>query len=166
MNSHPSKTAADPVIRVCDAGERDALRTLVLESFDGVTLEQDIEEALGILHGHDWRWRKARHVDDDLAAYPAGVFVAVIGDTLVGCVTTRIDTEAGRGRIPNLAVAKEWRGRGLGRRLIEFALDGFRRHGLTYAVIETMAQNEIGAHLYPSCGFVEVARQIHYARRL
>lgn len=34
------------------------------------------------------------------------------------------------------------------------------------AVIETMAQNEAGQHRYPACGFVEVARQVHYARRL
>ena len=58
------------------------------------------------------------------------------------------------------------RGKGLGRRLIEHALDYFRREGLVYAVIETMAQNAIGEHLYPACGFQEVARQIHFARRL
>jgi len=45
-------------------------------------------------------------------------------------------------------------------------LDYFRREGLAYAMIETMAQNEAGQHLYPACGFVEVARQIHFARRL
>ena len=71
-----------------------------------------------------------------------------------------------RSRIPNLAVAAEFRGQGLGRRLIEHALDYFRREGLAYAVIETMAQNEAGQGLYPSCGFVEVARQIHFARKL
>jgi len=29
-----------------------------------------------------------------------------------------------------------------------------------------MEGNEIGEHLYPSCGFVEVARQIHFALKL
>jgi hypothetical protein len=29
-----------------------------------------------------------------------------------------------------------------------------------------MAQNPVGNHLYPACGFVEVARQVHFARRL
>jgi hypothetical protein len=33
-------------------------------------------------------------------------------------------------------------------------------------VIETMAQNAVGQHLYPACGFVEVARQAHFARKL
>jgi hypothetical protein len=33
-------------------------------------------------------------------------------------------------------------------------------------MIETMAGNEVGQHLYPSCGFTEVARQIHFAMKL
>ena len=118
----------------------------------------------GILHGHDWRWRKSRHIDEDVAAHPDGIFVAAAGNQVAGYITTRIDREAGKGRIPNLAVAPEFRGQGLGRRLIEHALDYFQREGLAYAMIETMAQNEIGQHLYPACGFVEVARQIHFAR--
>jgi len=58
------------------------------------------------------------------------------------------------------------RGRGIGRALIEHALESFRQEGLELAVIETMASNPAGQSLYPSCGFVEVGRQIHYARRL
>ena len=60
----------------------------------------------------------------------------------------------------------EARGQGLGRRLIEHALAHFRAAGMTIAKIETLEQNPIGRHLYPSVGFVEVARQIHYAMAL
>jgi len=143
-----------------------AIKQLTLDSFAGVTLEQNVEDKLGQLHGHDWRWRKARHLDEDAAVHPAGIFVAELQGRIVGYITTRLDPEAGRGRIPNLAVASELRGQGLGRQLIEHALDYFRREGLVYAMIETMAQNEIGNRLYPSCGFIEVARQVHFARRL
>ena len=59
----------------------------------------------------------------------------------------------------------EARGQGLGRRLIEHALAHFRAAGMTIAKIETLEQNAVGRHLYPSVGFVEVARQIHYAMR-
>jgi hypothetical protein len=38
----------------------DAIKRLTVESFVGVSLEQNVEEAFGVLHGHDWRWRKAR----------------------------------------------------------------------------------------------------------
>jgi ribosomal protein S18 acetylase RimI-like enzyme len=142
------------------------LRRLTVEAFSGVTLEQNIEAALGPLNGHDWRWRKSRHLDADVAAHAAGIFVAEADGRVVGYISTRVDHESGQGRIPNLAVAAEVRGLGLGRRLIEHALEYFRREGLAYAMIETMAQNEIGQHLYPACGFVEVARQVHYAQKL
>ena len=142
------------------------IKQLTIESFGGVTIEQNIEARLGLLNGHDWRWRKARHIDEDVAANPSGIFIAESGGKFVGYITTRIDREAGKGRIPNLAVAGEFRGQGLGRKLIERALDYFRAEKLVFAVIETMAQNEIGQHLYPACGFIEVARQAHFARKL
>jgi ribosomal protein S18 acetylase RimI-like enzyme len=142
------------------------IKQLTVDAFGGVTLEQDVERALGILRGRDWRWRKARHIDEDVAANPGGVFVAEVEGRLVGYITTRVDHESSKGRIPNLAVAVEFRGQGLGRRLVEHALHYFRGEGLAYAMIETMAQNEAGQHLYPSCGFVEVARQIHFAKKL
>jgi ribosomal protein S18 acetylase RimI-like enzyme len=118
------------------------------------------------LNARDWRWRKARHIDEDVAANAGGVFVAEATGGVIGYVSTRVDRESGKGRIVNLVVVEEARNHGLGRRLIEYALDYFRTEGLTYAVIETMAQNPIGNHLYPACGFVEVARQVHFARRL
>lgn len=153
-------------IRPCRPDDLDAIKRLTIEAFGGVTLEQNIENALGLLHGRDWRWRKSRHIDEDVAANSAGIFVAEAKGRVVGYVSTRVDRESGKGRIPNLAVAADFRGHGLGRRLIDHALDYFRREGLAYAMIETMAQNEVGQHLYPACGFVEVARQVHFARKL
>jgi len=142
------------------------IKRLTVESFGGVTIEENVEAALGALNGHEWRWRKARHIDEDVASNPTGIFVAESQGRMVGYITTRVDREAGKGRIPNLAVVEEFRGRGLGRQLIEHALEYFRAQGLAYAVIETMAQNPVGQHLYPACGFVEVARQVHFARKL
>jgi ribosomal-protein-alanine N-acetyltransferase len=63
-------------------------------------------------------------------------------------------------------VEADVQGRGVGRALIEHALEYFRSEGLSVAVIETMTNNAAGQHLYPACGFVEVARQIHFAQKL
>jgi ribosomal protein S18 acetylase RimI-like enzyme len=142
------------------------LKQLTIASFEGVTLEQNVEQSLGTLHGKGWQWRKEKHIEEDVAAHPSGIFVAETDGVIVGYISTRIDPESGKGRIPNLAVDAAMRGQGLGRQLIERALDYFREQGMSYAMIETMAQNEIGQYLYPSCGFQEVARQVHYARRL
>ncbi|HTL16530.1 MAG TPA: GNAT family N-acetyltransferase [Patescibacteria group bacterium] len=152
--------------RLFRPSDLEPIKRLTLESFGGVTIEENLEAALGTLNGHDWRWRKARHIDEDVAANPAGIFVAEVEGRMVGYITTRVDREAGKGRIPNLAVAEEFRGRGLGRKLIEQALEYFRKQKLAFAVIETMAQNAIGQHVYPACGFIEIARQVHFARRL
>ena len=146
--------------------DTDDLKRLTVESFSGVSLEENVEEALGPLNGHDWKWRKARHIDDDVRENPEGIFVVEQDGVILGYVTTRIDRAAGKGRIPNLAVSAEARGKGLGRALLERALDYFREHELAYAMIETMAQNEIGSHLYPAVGFREVARQVHFVCKL
>ena len=146
-----------------DLGE---LKRITVEAFEGLALDQRIEEKIGVAHKKDWRWRKARDVDDDVSANPAGVFVARQGNKILGYISTRLDREAGKGRIPNLAVVPDARGSGLGRQLIEHALNYFRQEGMAVAVIETMAYNEVGNHLYPSCGFVEVGRQVHFARKL
>jgi ribosomal protein S18 acetylase RimI-like enzyme len=105
-------------------------------------------------------------VDEDVEVNPTGVFVAQEFDKVLGYISTRLDYAAGKGRIPNLAVDKSVRGRGIGRFLIEHALDYFRREGMSFAMIETMDNNQVGQHLYPSCGFVEACRQIHFAKKL
>jgi ribosomal protein S18 acetylase RimI-like enzyme len=156
----------DITFRAYRPDDLETLKQLTVDSFGGVALDHNVEQAFGMLNGHDWKWRKARHIDEDVAAHAEGIFVAEMNGRIVGYITTRLDRAAGKGRIPNIAVSEEYRGQGLGRRLIEHALDYFRREGMEYAMIETMAQNEIGSHLYPACGFVEVGRQVHYARRL
>lgn len=144
----------------------DAIKQITVEAFEGVSIDRNIEDRFGEINGHNWRWRKARHIDDDVAAHADGTFVAEREQKIVGYITTRVDHEAGVGLIPNLAVDESCRGQGLGRRLIQFALDYFRDEGLTHARIETLDQNSIGQTLYPDCGFQEVARQIHYCMAL
>ncbi|GIW88215.1 MAG: hypothetical protein KatS3mg108_2539 [Isosphaeraceae bacterium] len=154
-------------IRGYRAEDREVLKALTVEGFEGVSIDHNIERAFGVIHGRDWRWRKARQIDEDIEADPGGVFVAEDDrGEVVGYITTRADQESGIGWIPNLVVEAGWRGQGLGRALIEHALDHFRRLGLTHAKIETLEQNPIGNHLYPACGFREVARQVHFVREL
>ena len=48
------------------------------------------------------------------------------GEKILGFVSTYLDLEAGIGHIPHLVVSAAARGQGLGRRLIEHALNHFR----------------------------------------
>jgi len=154
-------------IRTYQSADLEAIKVITLVGFAGVSLDHALEEKLaGELAGHDWRWRKARHIDDDVAAHAQGIFVAEAEGEVLGYISTALDREAGKGRIPNLAVALGARGQGIGRALIEHALDYFRDENLAYAVIETMDSNPVGQTLYPDSGFQEIARQVHYAQRL
>jgi ribosomal protein S18 acetylase RimI-like enzyme len=142
------------------------LQQITIDSFGGVALEQMLEEKFGRWNERSWRERKGDQIQDDCRANPGGVFVAERDGVIVGYITTIIDKVNSRGRIPNMAVVQSARGLGLGRRLVHHALDYFRQTGMKVAQIETMASNDIGQHLYPSCGFEEVARQVHYAMKL
>jgi ribosomal protein S18 acetylase RimI-like enzyme len=154
------------ILRTYQPGDLEPMLRITLEGFDGTAIDQHIERICGVIQGHDWRWRKARQIEEECEANPSGVFVAEEEGKVRGYITTLVDREAGKGRIPNLAVDAIVRGRGVGRSLIEHALEYFRAEGLSVAVIETMVNNMAGQHLYPACGFVEVARQIHFAQKL
>src|SRR5688572_6914037 len=99
-----------------------ALKRITSEGFSGVSIDHGIEQAFGPINGHDWRWRKERHIDADVAREATGIFVAEDNGQVAGYITTWQDPEAGIGHIPNLAVAATHRNLGLGRTLIQYAL--------------------------------------------
>ncbi len=147
-------------------GDREHLLTITTVCFAGVSIDYAIELRHGVIAGKDWRWRKAQQIEDDIAANAEGIFVAVEDGEVVGYVTSRVDLESKIGWIPNLAVLPAYQQRGLGQALIETALAYLAEAGMLYARIETLAHNAVGQHFYPSMGFEEVARQIHYIKRL
>jgi ribosomal protein S18 acetylase RimI-like enzyme len=156
------------VIRPFCEFDRPLLRELTVAAFEGVSIDHNIDERLGPIAGRPWQWRKARDVDRDLDFFGALLAVAQDEQTgaVVGYITMHCDLDTRIGWIHNLVVDSQARGQGLGRRLIEHALAHFRGAGMTVAKIETLEQNSVGGHLYPSIGFIEVARQIHYAMPL
>jgi ribosomal protein S18 acetylase RimI-like enzyme len=156
----------DILLRTYRPDDLERIKAITVEGFDGVSIDRNLEDRHGRFGPHDWKWRKERHIDQDVARDQHGVFVAEVDGQVVGYITTWLDHESGIGNIPNLAVSSTHRGAGIGRRLIEHALDHFRASGMSYARIETLEQNRIGQKLYPACGFEEVARQIHYGMPL
>jgi ribosomal protein S18 acetylase RimI-like enzyme len=156
------------VIRPYREADRQALREMTVEAFEGVSIDHNIDRVLGPVAGRNWRWRKARQVDVDIDTPGGELAVAEDdeSDRAVGYVTMTFDPESRIGWIHNLAVSGSVRNKGLGRLLLQHALDRFRKEGMTVAKIETLEQNPIGRHLYPAVGFREVARQIHFAMDL
>ena len=149
-------------IRLYHPDDLPMLKQLMVEVFDGVSMDQAMEREFGTVGGGDWKWHKARQLDVDVGRKAATIFVAEVDRNMVGFITTWQDKATGIGHIPNLSVAQEFQGHGMGRKLIQHALDYFRQSGLTHAKIETVVQNNVGNHLYQSVGFREIARQIHF----
>lgn len=154
-------------IRVFQSSDLPRLQEITAQTFGPVSIDRNMEQLLGPFGHGDWQTRKVNAIADDCRAQPDGVFVATDEtDQIVGYVTTRLNHTSGIGWIPNLAVDPGHQGKGLGRALLEHALQFFRERKMSVAKIETLEQNPIGQKLYPSLGFKEVARQIHFAMRL
>jgi ribosomal protein S18 acetylase RimI-like enzyme len=142
------------------------IKEITVAAFDGVSIDRNIDALLGPAAKQNWQQRKSRHIDDDLIRAEAMILVADVDHTVIGYVSTWIDRNAGQGFIPNLAVDQAWRGKGIGKRLIDRAVEHFRKQQVAQVRIETLDQNAVGQKLYPSLGFQEVARQIHYCMNL
>lgn len=155
------------MIRLFRPDDLQRLKELTTICFDGVSIDRNIEDKFGSIGDQDWRFRKLRHIDADVAGDNArGVFVCEDDGQIVGFITTRLDRDSRIGWIPNMAVDPKYQGRGLGRRMMEHALEFMRAEGMEAAKIETLEQNPVGSRFYPEVGFEEVGRQIHYLMRL
>lgn len=141
------------------------IKQITEESFPAVSIEAAIDRQWPVLPV-PWIERKWQAMQNELQGQPEGCFVAEIGGEVAGYVTTAMTPGLLVGRIPDLAVDARYRAQGVGRTLLEHALEYFRAKGLRIARIETLAHNTVGNHLYPQLGFVEVARQVHFAMPL
>jgi ribosomal-protein-alanine N-acetyltransferase len=150
-------------IRNFKESDRAALKEITVICFGEVSsIDRRIEAQFGEIGGKDWAWRKKRHIDDDIAADPDGIFVAEVDAESIGYITSRVDVESRIGSIPNLAVLPAHRGQGFARSLIDAVVAYLKERGMTHVRIETLASNDTGRDFYTSYGFTEVARQIHY----
>ena len=94
-------------------------------------------------------------LDDITATYVdqgACVVVAERGGEIVGAGTLKVE-EPGVGRLVRMTVAREIRGRGLGRQLVNHLLDEARRRGYHRVVVETTDDWQDAIGLYRACGF-------------
>ena len=166
MSGQRRAVAARLSIRPYEDRDLDVVKEVTVEAFDGIAIDQIIERREGLLRGGDWRARKVRHIDADVSRETGAVYVGEIDGSVVGYATTWTDEASGVGHIPNVAVRVAFQGMGIGRRLIDHALDGFRAAGMTHAKIETLEANAVGYGLYSSMGFEELARQVHFLKKL
>ena len=92
-----------------------------------------------------------------------GTLVALAGTAIVGSLHVE-QSRFGFGEL-GMAVAREWRGRGVGSALLTAAIEKARADGLHKLSLEVFPHNEAGIALYRKFGFVEEGRRIKHYRR-
>jgi len=144
------------------------LLEITAATFEEVSIDRNMEIALGSFGEGGWSTRKIAAVAEDCRIQPDGVFVGIdlASGEVIGYITTRLNGVSRIGWIPNLAVDPDHQASGVGTELLHHAIAFLKDQGMEIAKIETLEQNPIGQKLYPRFGFQPVAKQIHYAMRL
>jgi ribosomal protein S18 acetylase RimI-like enzyme len=153
-------------IRPFQPADLATIKRLTVEGFVGVGVDHLIEQRWPGESPLDWGERKWLGTSRDIATHPEWCLVAEMNGEVVGYLTFTMSATTRQGHVGDMAVDAALRGKGIGRKLLLDALEIFRKNYLTIARIETLSDNAIGAHLYPSVGFELVATQNHYAMRL
>jgi len=92
-----------------------------------------------------------------------GTIVATADGEVIGSIHVAA-TSHGYGEI-GMAIAREWRGRGVGSALMASAIDWARERGLHKLSLGVFAHNAAGLALYRKFGFVEEGRRVKHYRR-
>ncbi len=91
-------------------------------------------------------------------------FVWLEGGRVVGNVSLRRTASPGGWMIGNVAVHPEWRGRGIGRALIEAAVETAAGRGGSWVGLEVREDNPVARSLYESMGFESVGTLLELTR--
>ena len=92
-----------------------------------------------------------------------GAFVAEAGSEILGSIDVAVSRH-GYGEI-GMAIAREWRGRGVGSALMVAAIDWARERGLHKLSLSVWPHNAAAIALYRKYGFVEEGRRVKQMRR-
>jgi RimJ/RimL family protein N-acetyltransferase len=92
-----------------------------------------------------------------------GTLVAVAGDEIIGSLHVE-RSRFGFGEL-GMAVAREWRRRGVGAALLAAAIDWARERGLHKLSLSVFPHNSAAIALYRKFGFVEEGRRVKHYRR-
>ena len=94
------------------------------------------------------------------------LYAAYVGDQMVGVGGLNVDPyidDSGAGRVRHLYVLADWRGRGVGRRLMQQIVDEARRH---FSVLTLRTFNPDAARFYVAIGFEAVSNVESVTHRL
>lgn len=148
-----------PVIRRADAHEIDALARMAKRSHLDSRFFKDRGFPVHRAEELYAEWIRRDHRQH-------AVLTAICPTTgePAGYVTCQISAQPRSGRISLIAVAASHQGRGVGRALVEAALDWFHTAACTEVRVATQASNVAAQRLYQAAGFRTVESTVWYHR--
>ncbi len=99
---------------------------------------------------------------DHLTSSAKNVAMAMLGAVPVGCIGFYYNTPTSM-NIQTMAVLPEYRGQGLGQRILGQQLDQARERGVNRVTLQVEGSNEGAIHLYKKLGF-EITERIPHNR--
>jgi GNAT superfamily N-acetyltransferase len=151
---HDQGEVRNSTVRAATEGDIPALRDIAARAFRGGRYHRDtlVDPARA-----DALW--AESAENSVRGRAAAVLVAGEAARVDGFITLHRDhsfdgrPRGGTGVIGLIAVAAEMTGHGLGRALVDAALDWFRRAGVAAVEVGTQANNAGAMRLYATSGF-------------
>jgi RimJ/RimL family protein N-acetyltransferase len=92
-----------------------------------------------------------------------GTFVALAGNEVIGSI--HLQRSYGGFAELGMAVARDWRGRGVGSALLQAGIEWARAQRIHKLSLAVFAHNETAIALYRKFGFVEEGRRVRHYRR-
>jgi ribosomal protein S18 acetylase RimI-like enzyme len=150
--------------RLATESDHAALEKLVIDSFEPITWQKNLDAKIGPLNGCDWRQRWANRLQKIFATQI--VLVGEFDNQLAAMASATIDRQSALGHIDVLCVGAGFQGRGFGRQILRGISEHLKTAGCHYVQLECLTTNEPGNSLYKSEGFQEVARHIRWFKTL
>jgi ribosomal protein S18 acetylase RimI-like enzyme len=152
----------------CD--QLDAVIRLSLRAWEPVfdSLQKAMSaEVYQAFYPEHWKISQQKAVEETCGSGDTHVWVATEADTIVGFIAVKLHPEDTMGEIYMVAVDPNYQGRGIGSRLIDFALGWMKDAGMSVTMVETGGDpgHAPARHTYEKAGF-ELLSIARYFKKL
>lgn len=139
------------------------IQQMVIDSFEPITWYKKVDARFGPLNGKDWRARwelRLRRLFDQI------VLIGEADGQITAMSGGKVDAEAAVGFIDLLAVGRRFQGRGFGREMLHGMMQHLKERGAVHVHLNCLTDNDTANALYRAEGFEEMAREIHWFRKI
>jgi ribosomal-protein-alanine N-acetyltransferase len=122
---------------------------------------EDVDAVMSVeAQVYPFPWTPGNFLDSVNVGYSCWVYEQ--GDALIGYGVMMVAVAAGEAHLLNIAVAPEWQGKGMGRRMLQQLIRVAREHRTEYMYLEVRPSNLPARRLYVGVGFKEIGWRKNY----